>query len=186
MAGKGAAPRSGDIVVSSRLYAGKPEYPQLLVVLVTAIPYRDDMNGSDNVRGAENQQERLTTGWVVGFVDGEGCFSAPLYRCGKMTLRWQVRPEFAVSQGESSRDVLDELVRFFGCGKVYRNSRHDNHREDMYRYCVQRIGDLREVIVPFFRENQLRTSKKANFEKFARIIELWSFADISRWKESSR
>ncbi len=121
----------------------------------------------------ENQQERLKTiGWVVGFVDGEGCFSCPIYRCGKMTLRWQVRPEFAVVQGESSRDVLEEMVEFFGCGKVYRNRRHDNHREDILRYCVQRFDDLRTTIVPFFRDNPLQTSKRQNFEKFASIIEL--------------
>jgi hypothetical protein len=138
------------------------------------------MNGSDNPKVSdpfritpENQQERLKTiGWVVGFVDGEGCFSCPIYRCGKMTLRWQVRPEFAVVQGESSRDVLDELVRFFGCGKVYLNRRRDNHREDLLRYCVQRFGDLRDTIVPFFKENPLRTAKRSNFQKFARIIEL--------------
>ena len=101
---------------------------------------------SDNVWGAENQQERLTTtGWVVGFVDGEGCFSCPIYRCETMTLRWQVRPEFAVVQGESSRDVLEEMVGFFGCGKVYVNRRHDNHREHLCRYYVSRFGDLRDV-----------------------------------------
>ncbi|TMK46096.1 MAG: hypothetical protein E6G55_06785, partial [Actinobacteria bacterium] len=94
------------------------------------------------------------------------------YRCHTMRLGWQVRPEFAVAQGASSRDVLDDLVRFFGCGRVYRNSRHDDHREDMYRYCVQRFVDLRDVIVPFFREHPLRTSKRDNFDKFARIIEL--------------
>jgi len=89
-----------------------------------------------------------------------------------MTLRWQVRPEFAVAQGASSRDVLEDLVRFFGCGKVYANTRYDNHREHMFRYCVRRFGDLRDMIVPFFLENPLRTSKRDNFEKFARIIEL--------------
>jgi hypothetical protein len=131
------------------------------------------VSSSDNASGAEDQQERLTTiGWVVGFVDGEGCFSCPIYRCNKMTLKWQVRPEFAVVQSVSSRDVLEELVRFFGCGKVFRNRRHDNHREDLFRYCVQRIGDLRDVIVPFFRENPLRTSKRYNFEKFAEIVKL--------------
>lgn len=58
----------------------------------------------DNPSGAENQQERLkTTGWVVGFVDGEGCFSCSIYRCHTMTLKWQVRPSFDVLQGESSR-----------------------------------------------------------------------------------
>jgi LAGLIDADG endonuclease len=138
------------------------------------------MTGSDNPTVSdrkqitpENQQERLTyVGWVVGFVDGEGCFSCPIYRCGKMTLRWQVRPEFAVVQGESSCDVLEGMVDFFGCGKVYRNRRHDNHREDLFRYCVQRFGDLREIIVPFFRAHPLRTSKRENFEKFAQIIDL--------------
>ena len=34
---------------------------------------------SDNPSSAENQQERLITiGWVLGFVDGEGCFSIGL------------------------------------------------------------------------------------------------------------
>ena len=76
----------------------------------------------------------------------------------------------AVVQGASSRDVLDDLVRFFGCGKVFRNRRNDNHREDIFRFCVQRFGDLRDIIVPFFQENPLRTSKRYNFEKFADII----------------
>jgi hypothetical protein len=89
-----------------------------------------------------------------------------------MTLGWQVRPEFAVVQGASSRDVLEELVRFFGCGKVFRNRRHDNHREDLFRYCVQRIGDLRGSIVPFFEQYPLRTAKVQNFRKFAEIVEL--------------
>jgi hypothetical protein len=131
------------------------------------------MNSSDNVRSAENQQERLTAiGWLVGFVDGEGCFSCPIFRNGSMTLGWQVQPAFAVVQGESSRDVLEEMVKFFGCGKVYVNRRHDNHREDLYRYYVSRFGDLRDVIVPFFQENPLRTAKRDNFAKFADIIDL--------------
>jgi LAGLIDADG endonuclease len=131
------------------------------------------MVGSENAAGAENQQERLfTSGWIVGFVDGEGCFSCPIYRCGTMTLGWQVRPEFAVVQGASSRDVLEDLVRWFGCGRIYRNRRHDNHREDLFRYCVQRYGDLAEIIVPFFEEYPLRTAKRDNFVKFARIIGL--------------
>jgi hypothetical protein len=89
-----------------------------------------------------------------------------------MTLGWQGRPSFDVVQGESSRDALEELVRFFGTGRIYRNRRRDNHREALLRYNVYRFEDLRTRIVPFFRENPLRTSKKKNYEKFARIIEL--------------
>ena len=67
---------------------------------------------------------------------------------------------------------LEEMVSFFGCGAVYVNRRHDNHREDLNRYCVTRFSDLRDVIVPFFEANPLRTAKRDNFAKFARIIRL--------------
>jgi len=131
------------------------------------------MTIGDNAWSAENQQERLTTiGWVVGFVDGEGCFSCSIYRSRRMTLGWQVRPSFDVVQGASSREALEELRRFFKCGNIYRNRRRDNHREDLLRFNVYRFADLRTRIVPFFTEHPLRTSKRCNFEKFVRIIEL--------------
>ena len=120
---------------------------------------------SENPIGADNQQERLSGEWVVGFVDGEGCFGVPIYRNHLMTLGWQVRPEFAVAQSASSRSVLDELVSFFGCGKVYLNRRHDNHREDLLRYCVQRIQDLRERIIPFFEEHPLAHDETSEFRE---------------------
>ena len=131
------------------------------------------MDFSDNVRGADNQQERLRIcGWIAGFVDGEGCFSVPIFRNHKSKLLWQVRPQFVVTQSESSRDVLEGLVRFFGCGKVNANQRHDNHREPSARYCVSRFAHLRDVIVPVLQEHQLRTSKRENFEKFVRALRL--------------
>jgi len=151
----------------------KPVNPPLLV-FASAIQPRcivPRMEASDNVSGAENQQERLRyIGWIVGFVDGEGCFSSPIFRNRKAALGWQVQPNFTVVQGASSRDVLVDLAHHFGCGKVYLNRRHDNHREDLSRYHVSRFQDLRDIIVPFFEEHRLRTSKGENFEKFARII----------------
>lgn len=135
-------------------------------------PTAGDDPSQDDVTPA-NQQERLENiGWVVGFVDGEGCFSAPVVKSPKMTIGWQVQPSFAVVQGASSRDVLDGLVDFFGCGGVYVNRRRDNHKEDLFRYCVNRRGDLRDVIIPFFTTNPLRTSKMDNFQKFVQIIDM--------------
>ena len=65
--------------------------------------------GSDNLDGAENQQERLiSTGWVIGFVDGEGCFSIGFNRQSDREDRngyrtgYQVSHRFAVTQGASS------------------------------------------------------------------------------------
>jgi hypothetical protein len=134
---------------------------------------------SDNPDGAENQQERLRQlGWVIGFVDGEGCFSVSFVRqCDRTGRRgyrlgFQVALRFVVSQGASSVRCLEELQSFFGVGYVYGNQRHDDHREHMCQYVVSDRWDLVETIVPFFRENPLRTAKRMDFEKFARVLDM--------------
>jgi hypothetical protein len=135
---------------------------------------------SENSGGADNQQERLIEfrGWVIGFVDGEGCFSIGFIRQSDRNGRrgyktgYQVAHEFAVAQGASSMDCLHELREFFGVGQVLSNTRYDNHREHLYRYVVRRRSDLLETVIPFFQEHPLRTAKQQNFEKFARCVEL--------------
>jgi hypothetical protein len=125
----------------------------------------------DNVSGAANQQERpLAVQWVVGFVDGEGCFSVPIFRNRSCRLGWQVQPEFSVVQGFRSVHVLHALERFFGCGSVDVNGRHDNHREDVWRYHVRRLSDLSNRVVPFFKANPLRTAKAGDFAGFAAVV----------------
>jgi hypothetical protein len=157
--------------VSSRPYAGNSEYPTVLIHVTSAV--YGLCVGSNNPSGADNQQERLWyCGWIAGFVDGEGCFSCPVFRNRTMTLGWQVQPSFAVVQSASSRDVLEDLRRFFGCGGVSVNHRRDNHRQDLCRYEVTRFTDLRDVIVPFFQEHQLQTSKRINFAKFVKVLRL--------------
>ncbi len=135
--------------------------------------------GSDNPTGAGNQQERLIRrGWVIGFVDGEGCFSIGFIRqqdrVGRKGYRtgYQVAHEFAVTQGAKSVGCLHELRDFFGVGQVLINTRYDNHKEHLYRYVVRRREDLLATVIPFFRQNPMRTSKQQDFEKFARCVEL--------------
>jgi hypothetical protein len=143
----------------------------------------EDVRGdvySDNVTGdAENQQERLVRcGWVVGFVDGEGCFSIGFVRqAGGRGRRgyktgWQVTHEFVVTQDARSASCLHELREFFGVGQVLENKRYDNHREHLYRYVVRRRVDLLERVNPFFRQYPMLTSKQQDFGKFARCVEL--------------
>ena len=127
----------------------------------------------DNVSSAVNQQERLKiVGWIVGFVDGEGCFCVSINRNPTSKTGWQVFPEFIVTQGAKSKDVLHLFKQFFDCGQVYINKRFDNHNEDLYRYCVRSITDLREKIIPFFKRYKLKTQKAENFEIFCQVMEL--------------
>lgn len=126
---------------------------------------------SKNQIGADNQQEKQI-GWIVGFVDGEGTFSVSIIKNSTTSSGWQIFPEFVITQGEKSIIAMQEIAIFFGCGKIYTNRRHDNHKENLCRYCVRSLKDLQEKIIPFFSLNQLHTSKKYDFEKFVQIVNL--------------
>jgi hypothetical protein len=161
-----------NVTVSIRLYAGKPEYP-------SGTRPKMSFMGSDNPNGAENQQERpIGADWIVGFVDGEGCFSIGFVRQPSRKSRkgyktgYQVAHSFVVVQGARSIGVLEAMQRFFGVGAVGINRRHDNHKEDLYRYIVSRREDLLRVIIPFFEANPLRTAKRGDFEKFTKCVEI--------------
>ena len=130
---------------------------------------------------ADNQQERLKTiGWVIGFVDGEGCFCVSINRNKEAKIGWQVVPEFVVTQGEKSLKSLKELETFFSCGKIFINKRYDNHKEHLYRFCIRSLNDLREKVIPFFVRNPLRTAKMEDFIKFSRIVALMDGRHLTR------
>jgi LAGLIDADG endonuclease len=135
--------------------------------------------GSDNLVGAENQQERLIRiGWVVGFVDGEGCFSIGFVKQPERAHRrgyrtgYQVTHSFVVVQGARSVASLHGLRDFFGVGAVSINRRHDNHKEHLHRFIVGARNELLDVVIPFFRAFPLRTAKHRDFEAFARCVEI--------------
>ncbi len=141
------------------------------------------MNHGQNTSRADNQQERLIKiGWITGFVDGEGCFSIGFIKQAdkqeKDRVRrgyktgYQVTHEFVVTQGEKSLTSLAILQEYFGVGKIFVNRRHDNHKENLYRYAVRNRQDLIKVIIPFFKKYSLQTSKQDDFEKFAQCVEM--------------
>jgi len=122
---------------------------------------------------SNNQQERLKMiYWLVGFTDGEGCFSVSIFKNKTTKSGWQIFPEFVITQGEKSLPALKKIEKYFKCGRTYINRRKDNHQEDVYRYCVRSINDLSEIIIPFFKENKLQTAKADDFKKFCKIIQI--------------
>ena len=128
------------------------------------------MTHSDNATSADNQQERLNPWWIVGFTDGEGCFSVSRFRNHTCSSGFQTLYEFVITQGEESRNAMEAIKNYFDCGNIYINHRHDNHNHDLLRYCVRRQDDLRNKIIPFFKKYRLQTTKSAQFELFCKKI----------------
>lgn len=109
-------------------------------------------------------QTRLDAQWVVGFTDGEGCFTVGMSKHPEMTQGMQVLPEFVVVQHERDIQILYALKTFFGCGVVRRNN------GDRMCLRVRKLDHLHEIINPFFMKHQLKTKKKLDFLKFRKIV----------------
>ena len=109
--------------------------------------------------------------WIVGFVDGEGCFHVSINRHQEMTTGSQVLPEFTIVQHQRDVKVLHAIKDYFGCGVVRKN------HEDRMSYRVRALEHLNQVIVPFFDKHPLVTEKKFNFFKFKEVLKKMAHGD---------
>jgi hypothetical protein len=126
---------------------------------------RPDVYDSDNVSGADNQQERLDC-YIAGYVDGEGSFSVSVQRNASCRVGFQLVPEFHVSQNGDRAQVLELIQARLGCGSIRPNSRQDR----ALVLVVRRRIDLLERVVPFFERNPLLSAKQADVVTFAWIV----------------
>ncbi len=111
---------------------------------------------------------KLEAQWIVGFVDGEGCFHISINKNDTMTTGFQVLPEFTVVQHEKDVKVLHALKAYFGCGVVRVNRKDKTSTRMAYR--VRSIEHLLDIISPFFLGHQLKTQKQVEFKKFRKVL----------------
>ena len=120
--------------------------------------------------------------WIVGFVDGLGCFFVGINKNhtergdvskgeDKKGTGFQVLPEFTVVQHERDIAVLQNLKTYFQCGTVMRN------HGDRQAYRVRGHQKLSKTIVPFFEKHKLKTKKRIDFQKFRDIVLLMEKGD---------
>src|SRR5438067_13035948 len=109
---------------------------------------------------------KLEAQWVVGFVDGEGCFFVGVNRHPEMSSGYQVLPEFTVVQHRRDIQLLHALKKFFGCGVV-----RQNHGDRM-AYRVRGLNHLNERIVPFFEKHSRKSKKRVDFARIRKILHL--------------
>lgn len=102
--------------------------------------------------------------WIVGFVDGEGCFFVGIHRQATMTIGFQTLPEFVVVQHVRDIELLYALKAYFQCGRVV------NNHGDRWAYRARGHGNLVTRILPFFERHKLKSRKRQAFEAFRKVV----------------
>jgi len=105
---------------------------------------------------------KLTPQWVTGIVDSEGNFSILSQKTNsgvKFTLAVKV------TQKEHSLGILLSLKEFFKCGNIY----IDNRKENAYKFSVNKIDEILNIIIPHFDNYPLLSSKRLDYQDFRKV-----------------
>lgn len=109
----------------------------------------------------------LLKDWIVGFTDGEGCFSVTVPKNKESKFGKTVHTTFTITQHMKDEEVLKAIQEFFGgIGKIHKKS----DSRTVLEYQVKAQKDLWNVIIPFFTENKLLTKKRLDFEDFKKVV----------------
>ena len=105
--------------------------------------------------------------YIVGFVDGEGCFSVSLKKQDDTRFGWVIDPVFHVTQDKEGAVVLEMLKRVFQCGRIIPKP---GQEDTVLQYVVDSRRHLIEVIIPFFNKHK-PIIKQRDFEFFKEIVQ---------------
>jgi hypothetical protein len=105
----------------------------------------------------------LSDQWIVGFVDGEGCFSFSLIKNDSLRFGYQIQGEFTVVQHKRDIQLLNKLKSHFGCGSVGPNHGH------RYHFRVKNLNHFLTIIIPYFEKHKLQTVKQFQLPVFKDI-----------------
>ena len=113
--------------------------------------------------------------YISGYTDGEGCFSISISPRATLSVGWEVRPSFSVSQNGDRAEVLHALQAYFGCGSI-RPDRSDS----TLKWETRSLDELVERIVPHFIRYPLLSAKRLDFERFALVCRLMADGEHRR------
>ena len=113
----------------------------------------------------------LDPNYIVGFVDGEGCFSVSINN--RSNGRSEVRLIFEIELREDDLEILERIKEALGCGNIYHLTYERYVKwKPHYKYKVSNFKDISGKIIPFFQKFSLQAKKKQSFKFFCEVAEL--------------
>ena len=116
--------------------------------------------------------EKLPPWYIVGFVEGEGCFAITISKHKTKRLKRDVRLIFEVELRGDDRKILERLQYTLGCGSLYDLKYERYGWKPHVKYAAKSHKDIFKFIIPFFKKHPLQGKKRKDFENFCQAAEL--------------
>jgi hypothetical protein len=108
--------------------------------------------------------------WLVGFVDGEGCFSVYIKQSKTISIGFQVLLRFQITQHYRDVLLLNNIINYLGCGHLHK-------LPQAFDVIVDKFKDINNKIIPFFDKYPLLGSKLLNYQDFCKVAKLMNSKD---------
>lgn len=115
--------------------------------------------------------EKVSDEYLIGFIEGEGCFYVSVVRSQETTSGWQVVHFFKVSQNPRGKAVLNVLQQRLDCGYIKANGSQTSSDKSL-AYVVRNILDLRDKVIPFLKGRLI--IKQEDFSRFEKVVKIVS------------
>lgn len=138
-------------------------------------------------RPAVEVPENIDPKWLVGFLDGEACFSVKISKSKSCKIGFKVQLIFAITQHSRDFDLINSLVNYLNCGILSKDSRNPfpfSHLSTPLQWCIIRgnqgtvyftvvkLSDINSKILPFLDQYPLQSAKSLDYADFCKIAEL--------------
>ena len=125
--------------------------------------------------------KNLDPWWISGFTTGEGSFT--YFTRNRKKANGELVKDYTlayeVAQRSDSLHVLEFIVQFFECGKVYSETR------GVSKYRLVTRAQILEVLVPFFEKYPLEGNKKLQYELWIQIVKVLQTTGRSKQRDES-
>ena len=116
--------------------------------------------------------KNLPPWYVVGLVEGEGCFAITISRHKSKRLRKDARLIFEIELRGDDREILERLQYTLGCGSLYDLKYERYGWKPHVKYAVKSHADIFRTIIPFFKKHPLQGKKNKDFLDFCRAAKV--------------
>lgn len=113
-----------------------------------------------------NKDDKIFNDWLRGFTDAEGCFNVHISMNSTMKLGEQCQLRFIIDQNRLDIQILEEIKNYFGSGTI------NKYGVDSSQVVICAKNTIINKVVPFFKKNQLLTSKKLDFDLWTKCAHL--------------
>lgn len=106
--------------------------------------------------------------WLAGFTSAEGCLECETRKSKTHKIGYQILLRFRISQHSRDAELINSLIKYLNCGKVY-------SQQDLVKFVVTKYSEIINIIIPFFNKYPIQGVKSMYYADFCKIALLMKY-----------